>query len=111
MKTLTKRKRRLLIAVISFLLFWLAFHIKRLKEENFMRQTFGAQYTEYSQTTGAIFLFRAVRLTAARLLTSMLEHLSAAPTQTQAPTMMAQSAGGILMAPHVAVMQLIGATA
>ena len=65
----------------------------------------------FDQTTGTIFLFRAVRLTAARLLTAMLEHLTAAPTQTQAPTMMAQSAGGILMAPHVAVMQLIGATA
>jgi len=34
---------------------WLSFHIKLLKEEKFMRQTFGEGYTEYSRTTGAIF--------------------------------------------------------
>ncbi len=39
----------------AILLIWLSFHIKRLKEEKFMRQTFAEQYTEYSQTTGAIF--------------------------------------------------------
>jgi protein-S-isoprenylcysteine O-methyltransferase Ste14 len=41
--------------VPAVLLFWLAFTIKRMKEENFMHQTFGTQYMEYSQTTGAIF--------------------------------------------------------
>lgn len=65
----------------------------------------------FDANAAAIFLFRTVRLTAARLLTSMLEHLTASPAATQAPTMMAQSAAGILMAPHVAVMQLIGAPA
>jgi protein-S-isoprenylcysteine O-methyltransferase Ste14 len=35
-------------------LFWVAFTIKRLKEEQFMRQTFGAQYVEYNKATGAI---------------------------------------------------------
>jgi len=37
------------------LLIWLSFTIKRLKEEEFMRQTFGEQYAEYSKTAGAIF--------------------------------------------------------
>lgn len=41
--------------VPAVVLFWLAFTIKRLKEEQFMRQTFGAHYIEYSQSTGAIF--------------------------------------------------------
>jgi protein-S-isoprenylcysteine O-methyltransferase Ste14 len=41
--------------VPAIFLLWLAFTIKRLKEEQFMRQTFGEQYTAYSQTTGAIF--------------------------------------------------------
>ena len=41
--------------VVAFPLLWVAFTIKRLKEEQFMRQTFGEQYTEYSKTTGAIF--------------------------------------------------------
>jgi protein-S-isoprenylcysteine O-methyltransferase Ste14 len=41
--------------LIALALLWLGFNIKRLKEEQFMRQTFGAQYSEYSQTTGAIF--------------------------------------------------------
>jgi protein-S-isoprenylcysteine O-methyltransferase Ste14 len=36
-------------------LLWLSFTFKRLKEERFMRQTFGGQYLEYSKTTGAIF--------------------------------------------------------
>jgi protein-S-isoprenylcysteine O-methyltransferase Ste14 len=39
----------------AVILLWIAFTIKRLKEEQFMRQTFGAQYAEYTQTTGAIF--------------------------------------------------------
>jgi protein-S-isoprenylcysteine O-methyltransferase Ste14 len=41
--------------VPAIFLLWLAFTIKRLKEEQFMRQTFGEQYAAYSQTTGAIF--------------------------------------------------------
>ena len=41
--------------VVAVALMWVAFTIKRMKEEDFMRQTFGAQYTEYSQTAGAIF--------------------------------------------------------
>ena len=41
--------------LIALALLWLGFTIKRLKEENFMRQTFGEQYVEYSRTTGAIF--------------------------------------------------------
>jgi protein-S-isoprenylcysteine O-methyltransferase Ste14 len=41
--------------VLAVLLLWAGFTIKRLKEEQFMRQTFGAQYIEYSRTTGAIF--------------------------------------------------------
>jgi protein-S-isoprenylcysteine O-methyltransferase Ste14 len=41
--------------VPAVVFFWLAFTIKRLKEERFMRQTFGAHYTEYSESTGAIF--------------------------------------------------------
>jgi protein-S-isoprenylcysteine O-methyltransferase Ste14 len=40
---------------VALLLLWLSFTIKRLKEEQFMRQTFGAQYVDYSNTTGAIF--------------------------------------------------------
>jgi protein-S-isoprenylcysteine O-methyltransferase Ste14 len=41
--------------VIALLLLWVSFTIKRLKEEQFMKQTFGEKYIEYSQTTGAIF--------------------------------------------------------
>ncbi len=36
-------------------LFWLSFTIKRLKEEQFMRLTFGPQYDDYARSTGAIF--------------------------------------------------------
>jgi len=36
-------------------LLWVSFTIKRLREEQFMRQTFGAQYIDYSRNTGAIF--------------------------------------------------------
>jgi len=39
---------------VALPLLWIAFTIKRLKEERFMRQTFGDQYVEYSKTTGAI---------------------------------------------------------
>ena len=41
--------------IIAFVLLWISFTLKRLKEEEFMRQTFGAQYVEYARTTGAIF--------------------------------------------------------
>lgn len=41
--------------LVALPILWLAFTIKRLKEEQFMRQTFGAQYDEYARTTGAIF--------------------------------------------------------
>jgi protein-S-isoprenylcysteine O-methyltransferase Ste14 len=41
--------------LLAVLLLWIAFTIKRLKEEQFMRQTFGPQYIEYTRTTGAIF--------------------------------------------------------
>jgi protein-S-isoprenylcysteine O-methyltransferase Ste14 len=41
--------------LIALALLWLGFNIKRLKEEQFMRQTFGAQYVEYCEKTGAIF--------------------------------------------------------
>lgn len=40
---------------VAVALLWVAFTIKRLKEESFMRQTFGAHYLEYSRATGAIF--------------------------------------------------------
>lgn len=41
--------------IVAFVLLWISFTIKRLKEEEFMRQTFGAQYDDYARTTGAIF--------------------------------------------------------
>jgi protein-S-isoprenylcysteine O-methyltransferase Ste14 len=41
--------------VVAVILLWLSFTIKRLKEEQFMRQTFGAQYVDYARATGAIF--------------------------------------------------------
>ena len=41
--------------VIALPVLWLAFTIKRLKEERFMRQTFGPQYDDYARATGAIF--------------------------------------------------------
>ena len=40
--------------LLAVLTLWLSFTIKRLKEEQFMRQQFGAQYIEYARTTGAI---------------------------------------------------------
>ncbi len=46
-----RREPRGLLAVAVL---WLAFTIKRRKEESFMRQTFGAQYDDYSRSTGAI---------------------------------------------------------
>ncbi len=39
----------------AVVLLWLSFTFKRIKEEQFMQQTFGGQYVEYSKTTGAIF--------------------------------------------------------
>ena len=41
--------------IVALPLLWLAFTVKRLKEERFMRQTFGNQYDDYARTTGAIF--------------------------------------------------------
>jgi len=41
--------------IVTVALLWVSFTIKRLKEEQFMRQTFDAQYVEYSRDTGAIF--------------------------------------------------------
>lgn len=41
--------------IVAVVLLWIAFTIKRLKEEQFMRQTFGPKYAEYTRTTGAIF--------------------------------------------------------
>lgn len=43
--------------IAAVILLWLAFSIKRLKEEQFMRQTFGVQYDDYARTTGAIIPF------------------------------------------------------
>src|ERR1035441_6655224 len=42
-------------SVVGVALLGVSFTIKRLKEEQFMRQTFGAQYDDYARTTGAIF--------------------------------------------------------
>jgi protein-S-isoprenylcysteine O-methyltransferase Ste14 len=39
----------------SIVLLWISFTIKRLKEEQFMQQTFGTQYDDYARITGAIF--------------------------------------------------------
>ena len=44
--------------LVALPVLWLAFTIKRLKEEQFMRQTFGSQYDDYARTTGAIFPFK-----------------------------------------------------
>jgi protein-S-isoprenylcysteine O-methyltransferase Ste14 len=41
--------------IIAFVLLWISFTLKRMKEEEFMRQTFGAQYDDYARVTGAIF--------------------------------------------------------
>ena len=41
--------------LIALVLLWISFTAKRLKKEQFMRQTFGAQYDDYRRTTGAIF--------------------------------------------------------
>jgi protein-S-isoprenylcysteine O-methyltransferase Ste14 len=40
--------------VVALPILWLAFTVKRLKEEKFMRQTFGTQYDDYVRSTGAI---------------------------------------------------------
>jgi protein-S-isoprenylcysteine O-methyltransferase Ste14 len=42
------------VGVISIALFWVGFLIKSRKEEEFMRKTFGEQYLEYAQETGAL---------------------------------------------------------
>jgi len=42
------------VGVISIALVWLGFLIKSRKEEEFMRKTFGAEYFEYSRSTGAL---------------------------------------------------------
>ena len=41
--------------LVALALLWLGFTVKRMKEEEFMRQTFGAQYDDYARSTGAIF--------------------------------------------------------
>ena len=41
--------------VAAWVLLWISFTIKRMKEEEFMRETFGAQYDDYARSTGAIF--------------------------------------------------------
>jgi protein-S-isoprenylcysteine O-methyltransferase Ste14 len=43
--------------VVAVAVMWVALTVKRLKEERFMRQTFGAQYDEYKRSTGAIIPF------------------------------------------------------
>jgi protein-S-isoprenylcysteine O-methyltransferase Ste14 len=40
--------------LISIALLWLGFWIKSQMEEKYMRKTFGPQYEEYSQSTGAL---------------------------------------------------------
>jgi protein-S-isoprenylcysteine O-methyltransferase Ste14 len=40
--------------LLAVFVLWISFTIKRLKEEQFMRQQFGAQYIEYAHATGAI---------------------------------------------------------
>ena len=40
--------------LLAVFVLWLSFTLKRLKEERFMRQQFGAQYLDYARTTGAI---------------------------------------------------------
>ena len=40
--------------VLAVAALWISFTIKRLKEEQFMQQQFGAQYVDYARTTGAI---------------------------------------------------------
>ena len=48
---LVRREIRGLIAIV---LLWLGFWIKSRMEEVFMRKTFGAEYDEYSASTGAL---------------------------------------------------------
>jgi protein-S-isoprenylcysteine O-methyltransferase Ste14 len=40
--------------LLAFALLWLDFWIKSRMEEKFMRKTFGAEYKEYSRSTGAL---------------------------------------------------------
>ena len=71
-------------------------------------------WTAYVRTAGlagparAMLLHRSVCFTAARLVTAMLEYLSAAPNQLHAPTAMAQTAMSIVQFPQVATHQLLG---
>jgi len=48
---LARREPRGLVAIA---LLWLGFSIKRRMEEQFMLKTFGAEYEEYSRSTGAL---------------------------------------------------------
>lgn len=41
-------------SLLALALFWLGFWIKSRMEEEFMRQTFGAEYVEYCRSTGAL---------------------------------------------------------
>jgi protein-S-isoprenylcysteine O-methyltransferase Ste14 len=40
--------------ILAFVLLWFGFWIKSRMEERFMRKTFGAEYEEYSRSTGAL---------------------------------------------------------
>jgi protein-S-isoprenylcysteine O-methyltransferase Ste14 len=46
--------RREVRGVLAFVLLWLGFWMKSRMEEGFMRKTFGEEYAEYSQSTGAL---------------------------------------------------------
>jgi protein-S-isoprenylcysteine O-methyltransferase Ste14 len=48
---LARREPRGLFAIVVL---WLGLWIKSRMEEGFMRKTFGAEYTEYSSSTGAL---------------------------------------------------------
>jgi protein-S-isoprenylcysteine O-methyltransferase Ste14 len=43
--------------LVAVLVMWLGYTMKRLKEEKYMRATFGAQYEEYCRHSGAILPF------------------------------------------------------
>jgi protein-S-isoprenylcysteine O-methyltransferase Ste14 len=42
------------VGLLSIALFWIGFLIKSRMEEEFMRKTFGEQYIQYAQETGAL---------------------------------------------------------
>jgi protein-S-isoprenylcysteine O-methyltransferase Ste14 len=50
----TALERRQLRGVVAVVLLWIGLTMKRKIEERFMTSTFGAQYDEYTRTTGAI---------------------------------------------------------